>query len=124
MEMNGHLLTPTSLLLEENPQISNEWEASWDPQLVWTLWNREKNILSLLTWFFSPYLSRQNVEVVEKELRQTEAFTVMTPCNSVGFKTLLWRRWRRKILPQMHGDITDKAAVWKLQISTRYLNLF
>ena len=45
----------------------------------------------------------------------------MTPWNPMGSKTLLWRRWRRKIRLQIHGDITDKTAVWKLQISTRYL---
>jgi hypothetical protein len=83
------------------------------PQLVWMLWSREKNILPLLIWFFSPYLS-QEVEVVENEVPQIETFMVMTPCNSMGSK-------RRKIRLQIRGDITDKTAVWKLQISTRYL---
>jgi hypothetical protein len=43
MEMGGQLHTPTALPQGKEPPVSIGYEAVWAPELVWTLWKREKS---------------------------------------------------------------------------------
>jgi hypothetical protein len=46
--VSGQLHAPATLPPGEAPPAPTGEQAGWAPELVWTLWGREKNLLPLL----------------------------------------------------------------------------
>jgi hypothetical protein len=44
MEVSGHLHKLAALLLGKESLVPTGQEVGWDPELVWTLWKREKTL--------------------------------------------------------------------------------
>jgi hypothetical protein len=44
MEMICQLHAPAALLSGKEHTVPIVWEAGWVPELVWTLWSREKSL--------------------------------------------------------------------------------
>jgi len=46
MKMSGKLHIPAALTLGKDTPVPLEWEAGWDPELVWMLTARDKSFAS------------------------------------------------------------------------------
>jgi hypothetical protein len=46
MKKSGQLHAPAALTLEKDTRVPLEWEAGWDPELVWMPASRDKSLAS------------------------------------------------------------------------------
>jgi hypothetical protein len=46
MKISGQLHAPAALTLGKDTPVPLEWEAGWDPELVWILARRDKYLAS------------------------------------------------------------------------------